>query len=133
MADTNIHPVDLDKLRKRLERERACIIPGGDIPVAVSIDGSLPVYGTFHWHCDEPDAVTRFGQPDWRETAPPIYWHIEAEVHLSTFGAFSELRWGEVDKQLYSGTAHHRSTRAELGGQIKTLFKGIGPIAREEN
>lgn len=122
----------LDDLRERIEADRACLVSGAiTFPVAVSIDSSPLVYGTFHWEQEEPGRDL-FRQVSWRELIPQPTWQIEAEIHLPTLGAFHELRWGEVDKQLYSGTAHHNSTRAELGGKIRTVFKGCGTITRED-
>ncbi len=54
-------------------------------------------------------------------------------MYLRPLGAVHELRWGDVDEQIYSGQAYGREMRAELNEPIRTLFKGLGPITRTEN
>jgi hypothetical protein len=132
-AEVRAREVDLDELRKRLEIARACVLPGRDMPVAVSVAGHPLVYGTFRWRRDEPDPVTRFGRPDWREAMSPVDWQVEAEIYEKSMGEAIELRWGDVDSQPYSGLAFAKGSQLELNEPVKTTFQGFGPVTREES
>ncbi len=117
-AKVQARELDLDDLRKRLEAARATFLPGSNTqPVAVLVDGDGPYYGLFRWR-DAVDDGTN--------------WQIDTEVYLHPLGSVSELRWGDVDSQPFSGSAYAKETRAELNEPVRTLFKGLTQITREE-
>lgn len=121
---------ELDDLRRRLSRARACTVPGAASPVAVSVDGFKLVFGTARWVDHEPD-VTPFGQNQTYIRHTPT-WEIEAEIRVTPVGLTHELRWGDVDSQPFSGMAFAKSARLEHGESITTLFQGVGEVTRRE-